>query len=145
MTPELLFTISNLAVVPAWLLLLLLPRWEWTAKLVSHLWLPSLLAVAYIYAMQHALPFPEGAGFTSLAEVIVAFSDPWLAVAGWIHYLAFDLFVGAWILRDAQRRGIAHGWCAPCMLMTYLAGPVGLGLYFLLRFVMKRTLTTVEF
>ena len=141
---DLLFTICSRAVLPAWLLLLLAPRWQWTQKLISHAWLPALLGVAYIYAMSHAFPFPEGAGFGSLQEVLNAFAVPWLALAGWIHYLAFDLFVGAWIVRDAERRGISHWPCIPCLILTFLAGPVGLLLYFIIRFIMRRTLTTVE-
>ncbi|MEO0368378.1 MAG: ABA4-like family protein [Pseudomonadota bacterium] len=139
-----LFTLCSRFVLPAWLLLLVAPHWKWTHKLIFHAWIPALLGVAYIYAMQHSLPFPEGAGFGSLEEVLVAFSVPWLALAGWIHYLAFDLFVGAWIVRDAQRRGIAHWWLLPCLLLTFLAGPVGLLLYFIFRYALRQTGTTVE-
>lgn len=136
---DLLFVICSRAVLPAWLLLILAPRWEWTAKLVFHVWIPALLGVAYIYAMSHAFPFPEGAGFGSLDAVLNAFAVPWLALAGWIHYLAFDLFVGAWIVRDSQRRAIAHLWCVPCLLLTFMAGPVGLLLYAVIRYALKRT------
>lgn len=144
MDADLLFTLCSRLVLPAWLLLLLAPRWEWTRKLIFHAWIPALLGVAYIYAMSHALPFPEGAGFGSLEEVLAAFAVPWLALAGWIHYLAFDLFVGAWIVRDAERRSVAHLWCVPCLVLTFLAGPVGLLLYFVIRCALKKTLTTVE-
>jgi hypothetical protein len=65
-------------------------------------------------------------------------------LAGWIHYLAFDLFVGAWEVRDAQRQGIHHLLVIPCLLATLMAGPAGLALYWLLRvlvgFVKQRQL-----
>ena len=141
---DVLFTFCSRFVLPAWLLLLLAPRWQWTEKLIFHAWIPILLGIAYVYAIQHEVPFPEGAGFGSLEEVLNAFALPWLALAGWIHYLAFDLFVGAWIVRDAARHKIAHWWCIPCLILTFLAGPVGLMLYFILRFAMRRELTTVE-
>jgi hypothetical protein len=61
-------------------------------------------------------------------------------VAGWIHYLIFDLFVGAWEARDARRRGVPHLLLVPCLLATLMIGPVGLLLYVLVRFFSKRLL-----
>ena len=54
---------------------------------------------------------------------------------GWIHYLAFDLFVGAWEVRDAQARGIHHLLVIPCLFLTLMAGPGGLLLYWAIRIV----------
>jgi hypothetical protein len=65
-------------------------------------------------------------------------------LAGWVHYLAFDLFIGAWQVRDAQRRGIKHLWVVPCLLTTLVFGPAGLLLYFIMRYSLTRTLTTDE-
>ncbi|NND82092.1 MAG: DUF4281 domain-containing protein [Gammaproteobacteria bacterium] len=141
---DLLFTICNRAVLPAWLLLVLAPGWDWTRRLVFHAWIPALLAVAYIYCFYRAMPIAEGAGFSSLQQVLTFFESPFAATAGWIHYLAFDLFVGAWQVRDAQRHGIHHGWVIPCLILTLMAGPVGLLLYFVIRFIRNRQLTTVE-
>ena len=59
-------------------------------------------------------------------------------LAGWLHYLAFDLFTGSWEARDAVRLGISRWLAAPCLLLTFLLGPVGLGLYLLLRLGMRR-------
>jgi hypothetical protein len=61
-------------------------------------------------------------------------------VAGWIHYLIFDLFVGAWEARDARRRGVPHLLLVPCLLFTLMIGPVGLLLYVVVRFFSKRLL-----
>ena len=80
---------------------------------------------------------PEG-GFGSLAAVAALFSVEELLLAGWIHYLAFDLFVGAWEVRDSQARGINHLLIIPCLLATFMAGPAGLVLYWLLRVVHGR-------
>ena len=144
MTPEQVFDICGKLVLPAWLLLIVLPKWEWTRKLVFHAWIPMLLGIAYVYCFYHAWPFPEGGGFGSLQEVMIAFTSPWLVMAGWIHYLAFDLFIGAWEVRDAQRRGINHCLVIPCVIFTFLAGPAGLLLYFIIRGIASRTLTAVE-
>ncbi len=144
MSADQLFDICGKLVLPAWLLLLLLPRWEWTGKLIFHAWIPMLLGIAYVFAFWNAWPFPEGGGFGSLQEVMVAFTHPWLVTAGWIHYLAFDLFFGAWEVRDAQRRNINHLLVVPCLVLTFLAGPAGLLLYFIIRLIHNRHLSTVE-
>ena len=68
---------------------------------------PSLLAVVYVVLVAATLPRSEG-GFSSLAGVSALFDNPWALLAGWTHYLAFDLFIGGWEVRDAQRRGIPH-------------------------------------
>lgn len=57
----------------------------------------------------------------------------WLLLAGWVHYLAFDLFIGSWEVRDAQRHGLSHLLVVPCLALTFLFGPVGLLLYLGLR------------
>ncbi len=133
-----LFTICNYAVIPAWLLLGLLPRWRGTQLIVHAAWIP--LALSAVYAvMLLAGDAPEGASFGSLAGVMLFFTVPEAVLAGWIHYLAFDLFIGAWEVRDAQRRGIHHLMVVPCLFFTLMFGPVGLALYLLLRLALKRT------
>lgn len=75
---------------------------------------------------------------------MILFQQPHIMLAGWVHYLAFDLFVGAWQVRDAQRRGLRHIWVIPCLLATLMYGPVGLFMYFIVRYMLVRTLTTDE-
>lgn len=144
MDAEQLFSVAGLIVIPAWLLLVLLPRWQWTKKIVYSGWIPMLLAGLYIVSMIVAQPTPSEGNFNSLAGVMILFQSPWLVLAGWIHYLAFDLFIGAWEVRDAQRVGLNHLWVIPCLFLTFMAGPVGLLLYFLLRLTKTRSLNTTE-
>ena len=122
MSPELLFDICNKFVLPAWALLMFLPKWEWTKRIIFHAWIPILLGVAYIYAFASGGPTPEGGGFGSLEQVMVLFASPHAALAGWIHYLAFDLFIGAWEVRDSQRNGVSHWLVIPCLILTFLGG-----------------------
>ena len=77
--------------------------------------------------------------FNSLAGVRGLFQSDRLLLAGWIHYLAFDLFIGSWEVRDARRLGIPHLLVVPCLLCTLMAGPVGLALYFAVRGAARRT------
>ena len=131
MTADQLFSILNLMAVAAWLPLVFLPRARWSATVVPVL-VPVLLAVVYVVLVAIALPRSKG-GFSSLAGVSALFDNPWLLVAGWTHYLAFDLFIGGWEARDAQSRGIPHLLIAPALVLTLLFGPAGLLLYLAIR------------
>jgi hypothetical protein len=76
--------------------------------------------------------------------VSVLFRSPYALLAGWIHYLAFDLFTGAWEARDAAQAGISRWLVAPCLLLTFLFGPAGLALYLLLRLTVLRKAGALE-
>ncbi|HEX8459403.1 MAG TPA: ABA4-like family protein [Pyrinomonadaceae bacterium] len=139
MSPETIFSICTKLVLPGWLLLVFAPRWKWTARFIAACALPLALACVYLVIVATHFGRSEG-GFGSLAEVSLLFRDPYNLLAGWVHYLAFDLFVGAWEVRDAGRLGIHHLLVVPCLVLTFLFGPVGLLLYFVLRFAFKREL-----
>jgi hypothetical protein len=68
-------------------------------------------------------------GFSTLAAVALLFTSPWVLLAGWIHYLAFDLLIGTWEARDARERGVRHLLLIPCLVLTFLFGPAGWLLY----------------
>jgi hypothetical protein len=140
MTLETLFKAANYAVIPFWLLLMVAPRWVWTQRLVHGPVALLLLTPIYAYMLFGYAPAPEGFNFSSLYGVMVGFSAPHIVVAGWIHYLIFDLFVGAWETRDALRRGVPQLLLVPCLITTLMVGPLGLLLYVLVRFTSKRVL-----
>ena len=71
--------------------------------------------------------------FGSLRQLSQLFENPHVLLAGWIHYLAFDLFIGSWEVRDAQQSGIHHLFVVPCLVFTFMLGPAGLVLYFVIR------------
>ena len=140
MTPETLFSVLNFVAMLAWLPLVFLPRTRWASRVVP-VAVPVLLAVVYVALVAVALPRSEG-GFSSLAGVRALFENPWGLLAGWTHYLAFDLFIGGWEVRDAQRRGIPHLAVVPALVLTFLLGPGGLLLYLAIRsFLPDRTRT----
>ena len=144
MDPNTVFLICNYGVLPAWLLLAFVPHHALTQKIVHQVWIPCLLGIFYIWAFVSGPPPPEGGGFESLAALSLLFQNPTTLLAGWIHYIAFDLFVGAWQVRDAKRQGINHWLVVPCLLATLMAGPIGLLLYSVLRFAMKQQTTLNE-
>jgi len=131
LTPEHLFGLANPLALLGWALLLLAPRWRGTRAVVLSGALPLLLAATYTVLIGYqtlAHPAPGG-GFSTLEQVAALFRQPWALLAGWVHYLCFDMAVGAWETRDAQRRGVPHWALVPCLLATFLVGPVGLLLY----------------
>jgi Domain of unknown function (DUF4281) len=131
-----IFSIVNGVALLGWVLLALFPRRRWPAELVSGWLIPGVLAALYVVIVAATWGKSPG-GFSSLSAVSELFGNPWMLLAGWVHYLAFDLFVGSWIVRDSRERGIAHLWLLPPLLLTFLFGPAGwlsyLGLRALLR------------
>jgi len=135
-TPEPIFSLVNAAALAAWLMLVALPGRRWVAAMTATI-VPALFAAAY--AVIVAVQFGRSpGGFSSLAAVSTLFDNRWLLLAGWMHYLAFDLFVGTWEVRDARVRGIPHLLVVPCLLLTFLFGPAGWLAYNALRVVYRR-------
>jgi len=143
-TADLLFSLANLLALLGWALLVLAPRWRGTQALVLNGTWPLGLAVLYaVFIARHYLGAHGGeGGFGSLAQVAALFHDPWALLAGWVHYLCFDLFVGAWEVRDAQRRGVPHWAVVPALALTFLLGPVGLLVYTGVRAALGRKTST---
>ena len=136
--PGQLFHAAGDVVLPCWLLLILAPRWRWTQRVCTFV-APLLIAALYGWLLV-AHKSPPGSGFGSLAQVAVLFSSPYALLAGWIHYLAFDLFIGSWETRDGLRLGISRWLLLPCQVLTFLFGPLGLALYLLLKAGLRRGL-----
>jgi hypothetical protein len=120
----------------SWLPLVFLPRVRWATSVVP-IAMPIVLGVVYVVLVAVALPQSDGS-FSSLAGVRALFENPWGLVAGWTHYLAFDLFIGGWEVRDAQQRGIRHIFVVPALVLTFLLGPAGLLLYLAIRSLVRR-------
>ena len=137
MPPGDVFALANLIVVPAWLLLVIAPGWKWTRMLAAYI-TPAILAVAWAVLMLGQFA-PHGGGFGSLNQLQELTQNRYILVAVWLHNLILDVFLGAWEVRDAQRLGVPHLYVIPCLIVTFLAGPVGLLAYFGVRItVVKR-------
>lgn len=136
---DLVFELANLSVVPAWLLLLVIPQHRLT-KLVVHSYLyPILLGV--FYACLLISSFGGEGGMDTLQNLKLGFQRDEILVLGWVHYLVFDLFIGAWITRDAYRNGIIRITIVPSLVLTLFAGPVGLLTYLVIRAIKLRKFT----
>jgi hypothetical protein len=128
MSPDQLFSILNLVALTSWSLLALFPKRRVVTDVVAGTVVPA--ALAGIYAVIVALAWSSSpGGFYSLADVSELFGNPWLLLAGWTHYLAFDLLIGSWEVRDARDRDVPHLFVLPCLVLTFLFGPAGWLLY----------------
>lgn len=133
--PSLAFAFANNFGLLAWLALLVslfvarIRPWVWPA---TQFVIPALWAAAYIVLLARGLPETEGS-FGSIEGVRSLFASDSALTAGWLHYLAFDLFVGTWIARDSTERRIHGLLVAPCLALTLFFGPAGLLLYLILR------------
>lgn len=141
MSADLLFRIASSTAFAGWLLLLVTgwsPRLSRVVSwLVTGLLVPGLLSLLYAVLIFSHWGGHRG-GFNSLDGVMLLFTDRWLVLAGWVHYLAFDLFIGSWEVRDARRNRIPFWGVAPCLMLTFLFGPIGWLLYLFVSFAVSR-------
>jgi hypothetical protein len=128
MTPESVFWAVNLVAVLSWALLIVLPRRAWVTRFVASLGVPTLLAAVYVAVVATHWGRSAG-GFSTLADVALLFTNPWMLLAGWVHYLCFDLLIGCWETRDARERGVPHLLVVPCLVLTFMFGPAGWLIY----------------
>lgn len=119
--------------------MLVAPRTRLVTWWICGLCIPGLLALLYALFMLLYAPHAEG-GFSSLADVALLFRHDGVLLAGWVHYLAFDMFIGAWMCRMAAAEGMNVWAVRICLPPTFLVGPVGLLLFLILRFFLLRRL-----
>ena len=129
MTPSDVFSISNTMALPMWLLMIILPKWKVTRFLIDYKIIPLLLAVVYaIYIVMAMLDGPA-MDFGSLESVMTLFTSEEAVLAGWVHYLVFDLLVGMWMLDQNKGLKLHPIIMAPCLILTFMLGPVGFLLF----------------
>ncbi|NNE61701.1 MAG: DUF4281 domain-containing protein [Woeseia sp.] len=128
-----LFGWAGQAAMLGWLILILLPRrWLWLLAVPRYM-IPFVLSLLYAgLAMAHFFTV-DGGGYGSLSEVSMLLSKKDMLLAGWVHYLAFDLFIGGWIAVNADKVGINRLVQAPVLVTTFMFGPVGLALFLAMR------------
>jgi hypothetical protein len=127
MNPATLFGIANMLALAGWAALILgiVTGHAWLRVGVAGRAVPIILSVLYAALVAIAWPVSEG-GYDSLDAVARLFEDPRMLLAGWAHYLAFDLLVGGWIAEEVDRRGLTRWLLLPALPLTFLFGPAGL-------------------
>ena len=137
MTPSEVFSIAGTLALPMWILLIFLPKWKVTQFLIDFKVIPILLSL--IYAIYVAIALYEGGmmDFGSLASVMELFTVENAVLAGWIHYLAFDLLIGMWMLDQNKQLKIHQLLMAPCLFGTFMFGPVGFLVFMVIKTIHK--------
>lgn len=142
MSFEQLFSSASTLAMLGWVVLIFLPRgWKWL-NLIPSILIPLVLSVLYSFLIARYFFSAQG-GFDSLADVQQLFTYPAAALAGWVHYLAFDLFVGGVIAKQADEIGLSRMIQAPILLLTFMFGPFGYLLFMLIKTAMLRFMSTV--
>jgi len=121
------FDASFLLVAPFWLLMIALPGWGVTRRVIASPWIAAPAAALYLALVLPGLPGVLGAvSSPSLEAIAPLLGTPEGATVAWVHFLAFDLFVGRWVYLDARARGITPWLTSPLLFLTLMLGPAGL-------------------
>ena len=138
--PATAFSLTGPLVLAAWaglILSLFVKPVRPVAWTVAQILVPVLLAVAYVLLIWGGRSAFESGGFGSIEEIRTLFANDSALVAGWFHFLAFDLFIGTWIVRDGLEHRMPALVILPCLPLTFLFGPAGLLLFFALRLAFR--------
>ena len=125
-----LFSLSSTLVMPFWFLMIVLPFWRWTTRIVSSPWIISGPVALYAIVVIPILPtIWAGVSNASLPSIAVLLGTPAGATLAWTHFLAFDLFVARWIYLDSRTRRISAWFTSPILVLVLMLGPLGWALY----------------
>ncbi|MEM9681427.1 MAG: ABA4-like family protein [Bacteroidota bacterium] len=135
MTYAAVFGIAGQLTMVMWLLLIVAPKWKVTTFLMDYRIVPIVLSLLYAFYIVPIVARDGMLDFGSLSSVMELFTIEPLVLAGWIHYLAFDLLIGMWIIEQNRTLGIHHLLIIPCLLACFMFGPVGFLLFMIMKFV----------
>ena len=129
MSLDTLFDIANTVALIGWIVLAFAPLRRGLVVAAARC-IAVALAVTYtVLLIQAVASGGLGGDLTTLSGLAEGFSQPRAVLVGWVHYLAFDLWVGSWAIEDAGKRGVPHWVLLPVLFLTLMAGPVGLLTY----------------
>jgi hypothetical protein len=132
------FSLANTAVIPFWLLLALFPRNRFITHVLCPILVPAAYGVLYAACVFAGMGSGPGLDFSSLAALREVFASDVALLAGWVHYIAFDLFVGSWVVRDSVREELPHLAVVPVLFLVLMLGPLGMLCYLALRVFIQR-------
>lgn len=125
MVIEYLYNGANLFVLPFWLLMVVVPNWGVTRKVMASTLMFVPLALAYIFCFVNSVDPDSIEAFANptLSALAGLFADERVMATGWIHFVVMDLFVGRWIYWQGQEKGI---FTRHSLALCLFAGPIGL-------------------
>ena len=130
------FELSNVLVLPFWVLMVLVPTWGMTRRIMASPWVIAPPALLYLVTLVPVatMVLPEVINPVQ-ARIMSLLGTPTGTTLAWAHFVAFDLFVGRWIYCDSRSRSYSAWWVSPILVLTLLVGPVGLLIYLAARSV----------
>jgi hypothetical protein len=135
-----IFQIGNSFIILGWILLIFLPKWKNTQSIVLN-GMIVLYSIVYSYLILKDIGDFNPESFNSLANVKTLFQNDNAVAAGWFHYLAFDLFVGAYIVRKSISLGISRILYTLALPFTFMFGPMGYLIFFIIKSLKTKSLT----
>ncbi len=138
MSPEQLFSFCNTLAMLSWIILIFFTFWKNRGNYLLSVVI-ILFALVYSWLIFSNSTIESFRSFNTLDGVSRLFSNKFLLLAGWIHYLAFDLLTGIYIVTNARKNNISYWLIVPALFFTFMLGPFGLLLYFLLRLIITKT------
>jgi Domain of unknown function (DUF4281) len=127
---ETLFQVGNILVLPLWLLMIVLPHWRWTQRIIASPWIAAPTALIYaILVLPSAATLLPALAQPSLGGIAALLGTPEAAAIAWAHFLTFDVLTGRWAYLDSRARKISAWIMAPVLLLTFLLGPLGFLFY----------------
>jgi hypothetical protein len=124
------FSLSSLLVMPFWFLMIFFPTWKWTKRIIASPWISSgaalLYAVLVLPGVLQILPMVMNPNLQGIQSLL---GTPAGATIAWVHFLAFDLFVGRWVYLDSRDKQRSPFLISPILFFVLMLGPLGFVLY----------------
>ena len=133
---ETIFNLVNVIVLPFWILMIGLPKWKWTERIINSAWIAFPIAAIYAVLLISSMASGELIDFT-LDGIVQGLGNPMGATVGWAHFLAFDLLVGRWIFLDSREKKHSVWVMGVILLFVFMAGPMGYLLYLILNLLRR--------
>ncbi|MFZ1455003.1 MAG: ABA4-like family protein [Saprospiraceae bacterium] len=137
-----IFSFGNSFVLIGWILLVFLPDWKYTQVLILN-GVVVFFSILYSYLIGRDIGSFDPNSFSTLANVKALFQNGDAVAAGWLHYLAFDLFVGAYIVRESKKLGISRWIYTLILPFAFMFGPVGYLIYFMTKTIQNKSMALV--
>lgn len=138
MTPTEVFSLANILAFMMWIPMIVFPKWKVTHFLIDFKVIPIFLAILYVFYIVQSILNGPAMDFGSLQAVMHMFTIEEAVLAGWLHYLVFDMLVGMWMLDQNKTLKIHQAIMAPCLLATFMMGPVGFLIFMGIRKIASR-------
>ncbi len=148
-TIETLYMCINLGVLPFWFILIVFPQSHLSRIFVTSIFPFFILSGVYIFILykSYLIGYDFDGNFTlylGLSELSRLFEDHLYIMIFWTHFIAINLFIGGWIVKDSQKFSINKVLMAVPLIVTYLIGPIGLFLYWIIRIFYAKRISLYE-